>query len=215
MAQGQQEIMSKIRTVLGKKVRALRRQGLTPANIYGHGVESRAIQLPTPAIKSILHTAGRRSVLNLRVEGESAVRPVIIRQVQHHPMTDEILHVDFYQVSLTEEMTVGIPLVFVGEAPAVKTLDAVLIQSLDTVSVKCLPQDIPREIEVDVSGLEEIDDAIHVADLQVPPKVHLLTNPELVVVKAAAPTVEVVGVAAEEAVAEVEEVEEAGETEEE
>jgi len=139
---------------------------------------------------------------------ENAIRPVIIRHVQRHPISYEILHVDFYQVSLTEEMTVDVPLVFVGEAPAVKTLGAVLIQSVDAVTVKCLQQDIPREIEVDISGLEEMGDTLHVSDLQLPLRVHLLTDPELVVAKAAAPAVEVEEVTAEEAAVEVGEVKE-------
>lgn len=199
MVQTQQELTAQVRTVLGKKVRALRRQGLTPANIYGHGVASQAIQLPTPVLKAALRRAGRHAIINLRLEGEGAVRPVVVRQVQRHPITDEILHVDFYQVSFAEEMTVEVPLVLVGEPPAVRNLGGVLVQSLDRVVVRCLPGDIPAQLEVDLSQLEEMDAAIHVADLPLPPRVHLVSEPDLLVAKVAPPVVP-------EEVAEVEEV---------
>lgn len=175
------------REVLGKKVRALRRDGLTPGNIYGRGVESRAVQADTPTLVQLLRTAGRNTIVTLTVHGEDAPRSVMMRGVQKNPVTDAILHVDFYQISLTEKMRADVPLVLVGTAPAVTELGGVLLQSMDRVSVEALPGDIPGHFELDVSRLEKFDDALHVRDLVLDPSVTLLTDPEYVIGKVAAP----------------------------
>ncbi len=175
------------RSVLGKKVKTLRRQGITPANIYGHGIPSQAVQLPTPDLTRTIRVAGRNTMLQLHVEGEKKRRPVFFRHVQRNPITDEFLHIDFYQVSLKEKIRLDVPLNIVGEAPAVSVHQGILLQSVNVVSMEGLPGDLPPHIEVDVSGLEEIDDAIHVKDLDVSPDVTLLVDPELVVAKVAAP----------------------------
>lgn len=188
------------RQVLGKRVKQLRRQGLTPANIYGRGVESLAVQVATEELRHVLRTAGRNEIVYLRVDGEKP-RPTFIRQIQRHPLTDEILHVDFYQISLTEKVRLDVPLTLVGDAPAVSTYRGTLLHSLNSVTVEGLPGDIPSHIEVDVSGLTELEQAIHVGELSIPPGVTVLTDPELVVAKVAAPAVE--RVEEEEAVAAV------------
>lgn len=175
------------REVLGKKVKALRREGLTPGNIYGRGVESRAVQADTPTLVQLLRTAGRNAIVTLTVHGEDAPRSVMMRGVQKHPVTDVILHVDFYQVSLTEKMRAEVPLVLVGTAPAVTELGGILLQSMDRVSVEALPGDIPAHFELDVSRLEKFDDALHVSDLELGPNVTLLSDPEYVIGKVAAP----------------------------
>jgi len=208
------------REVLGKKVKVLRRQGMTPANIYGHGVESRAVQAETSLLVHLLRTAGRNAIISLHVEGEGAPRPVMVRAAQRQPVTDRLLHIDFYQVSLTEKMRAEVPVVLVGTAPAVTELGGVLLQGLDSVSVEALPGDIPAHLEVDVSGLEQFDDSIHVKDLVLGPNVTLLTDLEPVIAKVAAPRLaaeleaeaEAAAAEAEEAVvAEAVEAEEAAE----
>jgi large subunit ribosomal protein L25 len=177
------------REVLGKKVKALRREGLTPANIYGHGLESQAVQADTPTLAHLLRSVGRNAVLTLHVQGEKAPRSVMVRAVQRNPVNDYLLHVDFYQVSLTEKMRADVPVVIVGSAPAVADLGGVLLQSLDSVSVEALPGNIPAHLEVDVSRLEKIDDAVHVSDLTLDPDVVLHTDLELVIAKVAAPRI--------------------------
>jgi len=191
------------RQVLGKKVKRLRWQGLTPANIYGHRVESTAIQVPSEELRRVLQTVGRSEIIYLRLDGEEP-RPAFIRAVQRDPLTDGILHVDFYQISLLEKVRMDVPLHLVGEAPAVEQFGGTLLHSLDYVTVDALPTDIPAHIEVDVSRLEEIDQALHIRDLPVPPSVTVLTDPDLVVAKVVAPAVERVEEVAEEAIAEVE-----------
>jgi len=175
------------RSVLGKKVKTLRRQGITPANIYGHGIPSQAVQVPTPDLTRTIRVAGRNTMLQLHVEGERKRRPVFFRHVQRNPTTDEFLHIDFYQVSLKEKIRLEVPLNIVGEAPAVSVHQGILLQSVNVIGMEGLPGDLPPHIEVDVSGLEEIGDAIHVKDLDVSPDVTLLVDPELVVAKVAAP----------------------------
>ena len=188
------------RSVLGKKVKVLRRQGMTPANIYGHGLASEAVQVPTPDLARTVRAVGLNTMIQLHVEGEKKLRPVFVRHVQRNPITDEFLHVDFYQVSLKEKIRIEVPLVIVGEAPAVDAYRAVLLQSVNTITVEGLPTDLPPHIEVDVSGLAEFDDAVHVKDLAVSPDITLMVDPELVVAKVAAPRL------AEEAVEEEVEV---------
>ncbi len=175
------------RSILGKKVKTLRREGITPANIYGHGIPSQAVQVLTLDLTRTIRVAGRNTMLQLHVEGEKKQRPVFMRTVQRNPITDEFLHIDFYQVSLKEKIRIEVPLVIVGEAPAVSDYQGILLQSVNVVTMEGLPGDLPPLLEVDVSGLEEIDDAVHLKDLEVSPDVTVLAEPELVVAKVAAP----------------------------
>ena len=178
----------KPREVLGKKVAALRRQGVTPANVYGRNLESKALQVETVVLTQLLRSAGRNVIIDLRIEDETSPRPVMLRRVQRDPVTSKILHVDFYQVSLTEKMRSEVPLVLVGDAPAVGELGGVLLQSVDSIMVEALPGDIPVHVEVDVSSLARFDDAVHVRDLAIDlSRVHVITEAELVVAKVAAP----------------------------
>ena len=189
------------REVLGKKVKVLRRAGLTPANIFGHHVESLAIQVSTDALKHILRTAGRNDIVYLRLDGQEA-RPTFVRAVQQNPVSDAILHVDFLQISLKEKVRLDVPLHIVGLSPAVDRLGGIMVHGLDHVTVDALPTDVPSFIEVDVSGLEEIGDALKVSDLPIPVGVTVLTDIEQVVAKVAPPAVELV--VEEEAAAEAE-----------
>lgn len=177
------------REVLGKKVKALRRGGVIPANIYGHALESVAIQITKDDLVHLLHSAGRNEIVYLRLDGEEA-RPTFLRQIQRNPVTDAILHVDFYQISLKEKVRMEVRLVMVGTAPAEQTHGGTLLHSLDRVAVEGLPTEIPSVIEVDVSGLDEIDAAIHVRDLSVPDEITVLSDPDQVVAKVAPPQVE-------------------------
>lgn len=193
------------RQVLGKKVKQLRRQGLIPANIFGRHVESTAIQVPSEELLHVLQRAGRNEIVYLRLGPDGPGRPTLIRHVQRHPVRDDILHVDFQQISLTERVRLEVPIVLVGKAPAVDTFGGTLLHSLDYITVEGLPADIPSQVEVDVSGLESIDSYIHVSDIPVPAGLTVLTDPQLVVATVAPPKVEEIVVAPEEAVAPAEE----------
>ncbi|MFQ6019323.1 MAG: 50S ribosomal protein L25 [Dehalococcoidia bacterium] len=178
------------REVLGKKVKRLRRQGLTPANIFGRQVESIAIQVPTVELVQVLRTAGRNEVVYLRLDGEKSELPTLIRHLQRDPTTDQILHVDFQRISLMEKVRLEVPIVLVGKAPAVETFGGTLLHSLGHITVEGLPAEIPSEVEVDVGSLETLESALHVADLALPPGLTVLTDPEVVVATVVPPKVE-------------------------
>jgi large subunit ribosomal protein L25 len=185
------------REVFGKKVKVLRREGLTPANIYGHNVESRAIQVATEELKHVLKSAGRNDIVYLRLDGDDP-RPTFVRDIQQHPVTDAIQHVDFLQISLREKVRADVPIHLVGLSPAVDTHGGILMHGLDHVSVEALPTEVPSFVEIDVSPLTEINQALHVSDLDLPDGVTLLTDVEQVVAKVAPPAVEPVEEAPEE-----------------
>jgi large subunit ribosomal protein L25 len=190
-------ITARPRSVTGKKVARLRRAGITPANIYGHRVPSTAIELNTKELERLVHRAGRTTLINLRVEGEPEARAVLVREVQRKPTTDQLLHVDFLQVSMEEPIRVVVPLVAVGHAPAQDKAECVIVENLAAVEVECLPRDIPPHISVDMSALVDPDSSIHVRDLTPPPGVTILTDPDVVLF-----SVSLRGVAAEEEEAE-------------
>jgi len=186
------------RDVLGKKVKALRRHGITPANIYGSHVESQSIQVVTEELRHVIKTAGRNDIVYLRLDGDEP-RPTFVRDIQQNPVTDAILHVDFLQISLREKVKADVPLHLVGLAPAVDTLGGILMHGLDHVSVEALPTEVPSFIEVDVTSLTEINQALHVSDVPVPDGVTILTDVEQVIAKVAPPAVEPEPEVAEEA----------------
>jgi large subunit ribosomal protein L25 len=194
------------RTVIGKQVRQLRRQGVIPANLYGNGLESRALQLPERLVTHRLARASRSALFQLELDG-GRPQTVLVKSMQRHPVSGRVLHVDFYAVRMTEKLKATVPLQFVGEAPAVKQFDGTLMTSFDTVEVESLPADLPAAIEVDVSGLATFDDAVHLRDLSIPQGVEILSPAaDEVIAKVLPPRVEV------EEVAEAEEAAEAAET---
>ncbi|MCY3655883.1 MAG: 50S ribosomal protein L25 [Chloroflexota bacterium] len=175
------------RSVLGKSTKHLRWDGILPANVYGRGLESVAVQLPYRGAEAILAEHGLNSLIELEIEGESEERPVVIRSVQRHPLTRELQHFDFYQVDLTREMQAMVPVTLTGEAPAVHTYQGVVITGSDRISVQALPADIPSHLELSIDGLEEIDQQLTVADLDLPGGVTVLTEPEIMLARVQPP----------------------------
>jgi large subunit ribosomal protein L25 len=190
------------RTTVGRHVSGLRRQGLVPGIIYGHSVKPLTVEIPGKDFARMFHRAGRSHLLQLRVEGERVARPVLIKELQINPRTAEPVHVDFFQVNLLEKLTVQVPVVLVGEAPATKFDAGELLHLIHQLEVSCLPDAIPGEIDIDVSGLAEIDDAVRISEVQLPEGVELAAalDPDEVIAKIAAPRVQ-----EEEAAPEVEE----------
>lgn len=181
------ELRAQPRTVLGKQVKRLRREGIVPANIFGHG-PSRAIQAPAREIEKLFLHGGRTGLLTIAVDGQA--EPALVKKYTRDPKTAQLLHVDFQAVSLTERVTATVPLRFTGEAPAVKELDGVLTHPLTEVQVDALARDLPDALEVDLSSLTELHGQIKVADLQVPPGVAVLDAPEQIVATVQPPAVE-------------------------
>ncbi len=185
------------RTVFGKKVAQLRRDGKTPANVFGHRLESRAVEADTAALTQLLRGITRNAIINLNVDGEPTVRTVVVRELTRNPVTDRLLHVDFYQVSMTETMRADVALVLTGVSDAVLTFGGVLLQMLETVSIEALPADIPAQFDVDVSVITQLEGAVHVKDLGIDTsKLTLHTDPEVVVARVASPRIVVEEVAA-------------------
>ena len=201
------ELSATTRNVLGKKVRFLRREGITPANLYGHNVKSSALQIDTADIKHTLAKAGKSSLVALKIDDTKKPKMVGVRESQREPLTGDLLHVDLYQVKMAEKIKLEVPLLFTGEAPAVKDRGGILVQNVNSIEVECLPANMPHNIEVDLTVLEEIDQAVHVSDLSVPEGVTIMTDPEQSIVQIARSKVEVeiaeeVAAAEEEAEAE-------------
>lgn len=182
------ELSAEPRSIVGKKVRFLRRQGIVPGNIYGHAA-STAIQIPARDVEHTIHRAGRTQLVSLAVKG-SEPTTVLVKGWQRHPYKGNLLHVDFYRVLMTETLRMDVPIRLSGEAPAVKLTGGTPFQPLSSLSVECLPGDIPEAIEVDISNLEEVDASIYVRDLAAPSGVTILTDGDEMVVKIMAPTVE-------------------------
>lgn len=173
------------RQVIGKQVRALRRQGLLPAVIYGPHIAPIPVSLNFHDASLLLPKVSSSQLVEVNVNGQR--HTALVRERQRHPLTGNLIHVDFQAVSLTEKLRVNVGLQFVGEAPAVKVYGAVLAPSLEELEVECLPGDLPNYLEVDLSALEQIGDAIYVRDVPRPPRVEVLTEADEVVVVAAAP----------------------------
>jgi large subunit ribosomal protein L25 len=193
------------RQILGKNVRFLRRQRITPVHLFGHGIESLALQCDTAELKRVLAQTGHTRLISLKVAEEKKPLNVLVREVQKVSLTGELLHVDFYNVKMAEKIKMEVPVVLVGDAPALKFKENMLVQDLHDLTVECLPAKIPASIELDISNLTETDQAIRVRDITLDGEVSLLNDPELVVVKISLRHVEVV----EEKLAEEELLEEA------
>jgi len=194
------------RAVLGKKARFLRRQGITPTHLYGHNVKSAALQCDTSELQDLLVHAGKTRLVSLDVDGERA-KSVFIREVQRDAVTRELLHVDFYQVKRTEKIAVDVPIVLIGEAPALKFKGRMLVHGINSLNVECLPTNVPPQIDVDITQLEEVEQAINVKDIVLNPEITVHADPEQLVVKISevmVKEVEEVPEVAEEAVAEEE-----------
>jgi large subunit ribosomal protein L25 len=183
------ELPVETREVTGKKVAALRRSGVLPANVYGKGLGSVSIQVSAEYMEKTLKTVAANEVIDLKIGGERDTRPVVIQKIQRHPLTSGVLHAEFYQVSLTHTMRADVPLVVIGTSDAILTYNGVLMTALESLQVEALPLDLPSRIEVDITPLTELEQSLHVRDLPIPANVTILTDPEVMVVKISSPRV--------------------------
>jgi len=178
-----QKLTAEKRQIAGRKVKVLRREGILPANIYGKKIKSLAIQTDLKTFLSTFKKTGETGVVELSIKGEKKARPVLIHNVQYGPVSDQPLHADFYQVDLKEKVTTEVPIELIGESPAVKEKVGILIQPLTEVEVEALPTELPDKLELDITGLKEVDDAVTVADLKVPKGVKVLASEKEVLTK--------------------------------
>lgn len=179
-----------LRQELGRgKVKDLREQGFIPAVVYAEGKESQAIKVTHRELLRLIHQHRLESVvINLRIKDDKKqkAKSCLIKEIQYEPVHGDIMHVDFHEVSLTKAIKVNVPVVAKGEAVGVKQDGGSLEHILWEIEVECLPTDIPKEIEVDVSQLK-IQDAIHIKDITFPSNVKVLNSPEAIVLSVAPP----------------------------
>jgi large subunit ribosomal protein L25 len=171
------------RDIFGKKTRFLRRQDITPAHLFGHSLESLSLQCDTAEIKHIIAQAGTTRLLNLDIEDDKQPRSVFIREIQRDKINGQLLHVDFYQIRKGEKIKADIPIVFFGEAPALKEKGRTLTYGITSLSIECLPDKLPPQIDIDLSPLEEKEQAIYIKDIALSPDITLFTDPEQMVIK--------------------------------
>jgi large subunit ribosomal protein L25 len=171
------------REVLGKKTQVLRRQGITPAHLFGHELESQALQCATSDLLKILAQAGTTRLLSLKVEGDKEAKRVFVREIQRDVLSRQLLHVDFYQVKKDEKMQVDIPIVLVGDAPALRGKGRMISRGITEIRIECLPEKVPPQIEVDISVLKELEQGLYVKDIVLDPDITVHADPQQLVVK--------------------------------
>ncbi len=165
---------------LSVKPDVLRKEGLIPAELYGHGFENLHLIVPVKEFGKCFKEAGESTVVKLDVEGEKDVN-VLIHEASKNALTGEYEHIDFYRLRMDEKTKADIPFEFVGEAPAVKEKLGLLVKAMHEIEVEALPADLPHKIEVDLSGLSEVGASIYVSDLKISPNIKLLVDAETVV----------------------------------
>jgi large subunit ribosomal protein L25 len=176
------------RTVVGKQVRALRREGKLPAVIYGYGIDPISIALDAHSASRILAKASSSTLVTIELAGEQY--PTLVREKQLDFIRNTLIHVDFMAVSMTEKITASVGVHLEGASPAVKEYSAILVTGLTELEVECLANDLPERFVVDVSGLVDIGDGVYVRDIPAPANVEILSDPDEMIVVATAQAAE-------------------------
>jgi len=156
-----------MRAPSSKGARALRHQGIIPGVVYGHGIKNMSVAVDEKALSKVYRQVGESTLFDLVIDGQTPVK-VLIQAVQRHPISGLIQHVDFHQVRMDEKLEVDIPLKYTGESPAVKELGGILVKAINQIKIKCLPQDLVHEIEVDLSALKQFNDVIALNQIRLP-----------------------------------------------
>jgi large subunit ribosomal protein L25 len=164
------------RTVVGKKVKQIRREGWVPITLYGPGFEPEVYQTNAFETVRVLAQAGMTSLISLQIEGRKEPQNVLVRDIQRNVMTDNLIHVDLYRVSMTQKLTTEVPIELVGKSPAAAEVDVMVLQLVDRVEIECLPADLVSVLEVDISLLKSMDDVLLVKDIPVPEGIAILTD---------------------------------------
>lgn len=167
------------RNIIGRQVKSLRRQGFVPAVVYGHGFKPLSIQVPLKDFERVYAEAGESTVVYLNVNGQD--HPTIIHDIVRDAVNDKFLHADFYKVRLDEKIHAKIQLNFIGESSAVKGLGGILVKNMSEIEVGGFPQDLPHQIDVDISDLTELRSHIQIKDLPISSKLEVKAEPEAIV----------------------------------
>lgn len=170
----------------GDSIKKFRKQGKIPAVLYGHNVKNQSLFVDLGEFEKAYRRAGDSTIIELKT-ADDKIHPVLIQEIQNHFLTNRPIHVDFYEVSMTEKLKTAVSLEFTGEAQAVKALGGTLVKVLDTVMVECLPADLPHSLTVDISSLQTFQDVILAKNIRLPANVDLITNHQDVVAKVQPP----------------------------
>jgi len=187
------ELTAKIRSQKGRGLNQLRKQGLIPAVLYGQKTKNLSLMVDAQDFEKIYQQAGQSTLINLKLKTKNEKdkeKVVLIHDLAKDPVTDKVIHIDFYQVRMDRLLKTEVPLVFVGESPAVQAEGGVLIKNIQKVEIEALPKDLPREIEVDISSLKTFDDNIYIKNLSLPEGVKIITEAEEVVASVIPPRAE-------------------------
>ena len=187
----QDELKVNTRDIKGKKVKSLRHEGIIPINLYGPNMESISLQAGTDVLRRLINKVGRNALISLKIEGDKKTKQVMLRDVQRDALNGKLLHIDLFQVDMSHKLRVDVPILFVGESSAAKSKRGMLIENLTSLHIEALPADIPQHIEVDLSVLVEMDQAIHIRDLKADSKVVILNDPDQVIAKVMEAKIEV------------------------
>ena len=178
------------REVTGKKVKRLRRAGIIPAHVYGADIQPASLQADERELNRLLPQVGANIPVSVEYDGQDGENICFVREVQRHPVSDEVIHVDFMRVDVTRAVSAEVPLALVGTSAAVSQMAGTLLQSLQTLLIEALPMNMPAEIPVDISVLSELDSSLSVRDITVPGDVSVLNDPDDAVLRVAAPRLE-------------------------
>lgn len=201
------------RMLTGKKVRSLRRQGVIPVHVYGADIEPANLQVDDRTLNRLLPQVGSNIPISVEYEGQDRENICFVREIQRHPVTETVLHVDFLRVDITRTVAAEVPITLVGTSPAVSQMAGTLLQNIQSLSIEALPMNMPAEVTVDISSLVDFDTTLAVGDVEVPGDVKVLNEPEDVIVRVAPPRLEVEVVEEDEELEEGEEAVEGEETE--
>jgi len=185
------EIELNPRELMGKKAGRLRRAGIVPVHLYGPGMEPRALQCNASQLIRVLATAGAATPIHITIQGEPGNHLAFAREIQWDPKRDDLLHVDLLAADISRPVTAQVPIVLIGESAGARTVSGTVMHQLRTVDIQALPLEMPSEIELDISVMEEPDSVIRVSDLPIPENATLLSDVEDLVVRIELPRVEV------------------------
>ena len=153
------------REVTGKKVKQLRLNGITPVHLYGGSADSASLQVQESDLRRLLSNVGGNVPITVEVEGTEGENICFVREVQRHPVSEQVIHVDFLRVDADQIVTAEVPIILDGDAPAVRNLGGILAQPLQSLRVEAIPLDMPASLHISVSSLEGFEDAVRVGDL--------------------------------------------------
>ena len=177
------------RELMGKKVGRLRRAGIVPVHLYGPGMEPRSLQCQSSTLIRALASAGGATPIHITIQGESGTHLAFAREIQWHPMRDDLLHVDLLAVDVSRPVTAQVPIILIGESSGARTINGTVMHQLRTVDVQSLPMEMPGQIEVDLEVMDSPDSVIRASDLDIPSSATLLTDGEELVVRIELPRV--------------------------